>query len=341
MKSIFGPCSIGQLSLKNRFVRSATGESRATPDGVLKEEVFPIYESLAYGGVGLIITGHMYVHQDWKCSPKQTGAASKDHIPSMQRLAKISHRNGTKVVAQINSATRRPDEMSRAEIRNAADCFIAAGDRVLQAGFDGVQIHAAHGFLLSGFLTPSENQRTDAYGGNAEGRRRLLIEIASRLRQSLGSQYPILCKLGAVDGRDNSLALEESVATAKALQETGIDAIEVSATFSGDHAQAAAEEIDAPEKEAYFAPQARAIKQSVEIPIILVGGLRSRDVMQNVVNESICDMVSMCRPFIREPDLVNSMEAGRTDRSSCVSCNECFNPNGFRCVHVSTGGSQR
>ncbi len=335
MKSIFEQYSVGRLVLKNRFVRSATGESRATLDGMLQEEVFPIYENLACGGVGLIITGHMYVDQDWKCSPKQTGIAKKDHIVGLQRLAQTSRGNGTKVVAQINSAGRRPDEMSRVEIRDATDRFVAAGSRAQEAGFDGVQIHAAHGFLLSGFLTPAENHRTDAYGSDLEGRRRLLIEIASGLRRTLGQQYPILCKLGAVDGRDNSLALEESVATAKALQEAGIDAIEVSATFSGDYAQAATEGIDAPEKEAYFAPQARTIKQFVDIPIILVGGLRSRDVMQNVVNKGICDMVSMSRPFIREPDLVNTMEAGRADHSSCVSCNKCYNPNGFRCVHVS------
>jgi 2,4-dienoyl-CoA reductase-like NADH-dependent reductase (Old Yellow Enzyme family) len=335
MKSIFEPCSIGHLVLKNRFVRSATGESRATLNGVLTEEVFPIYEKLACGGVGLIITGHMYVDQDWKCGPKQTGIAKKNHIAGLQRLARASRGNGTKVVAQINSAGRRPDEMSRVEIRDVVDRFVTAGSRAQEAGFDGIQIHAAHGFLLSGFLTPSENHRTDAYGCDMEGRRRLLIEIALESRRTLGPQYPILCKLGTVDGRDNSLTLEESVATAKALQEAGIDAIEVSATFSGDHAQAATEGIDKPGKEAYFAPQARIIKQYVHIPIILVGGLRSRDVMQNVVDKGICDMVSMSRPFIREPDLVNRMEAGHVDQASCISCNKCYHPNGFRCVHVS------
>ncbi len=339
MESIFAPCSIGHLALKNRFVRSATGESRARPDGTLEEEIFPIYESLAHGGVGLIITGHMYVHQDWKCSPKQTGISRKDHITGLQRLAKISRSNGTKVVAQINYAGRCPDEMSQAEVREAVECFVSAGGRVQEAGFDGVQIHAAHGYLISGFLTPSENHRTDAYGGDAESRRRLLIETASGLRRTLGPQYPILCKLGVVDGRDNSLGLEESVATAKALQEVGIDAIEVSATFLGDYAQAAAEGIDAPDKEAYFASQAGAIKRYVDITTILVGGLRSREVMQKQVTDGLCDMVSMCRPFIREPELVNRMEAGYLDRSSCISCNKCFNPDGFRCVHVPTSNS--
>ena len=336
-KSIFETCSLGHLTLRNRFVRSATAESRATHKGVLKDEIFPIYEALACGGVGLIITGHMYVSEDGRCSRRQTGISRPDHIPALRRLAQVSHAAGARVVAQINYAGRPPHKMSKADIVDVADRFVAAGGRTLEAGFDGVQIHAAHGFLLSGFLTPSVNRRTDSYGGDAQGRRRLLIEIASRLRQSLGRQYPILCKLGSIDGRDNSLRLEESVATAQALAEAGIDAIEVSCTRSGEHAQPAAQGIDKPEREAYFAAQAGAIKQTVDLPIILVGGLRSRSVMQDVVDRGICDLVSACRPFIREPDLVHRMATGDVDRSSCISCNQCYCRNGLRCVHVSAG----
>ena len=339
-KNIFSPCSIGYLRLKNRFVRSATGESRATLHGTLRGEIYPIYETLAAGGVGLIITGHMYVDENWKCGEKQTGIATHHHIPGLRRLAQACQGNGTKVVAQINYNGRPPHEMSEADILDAAKSFIAAGGRAQESGFDGIQIHAAHGYLLSGFLTPSENKRTDAYGGTAEGRRRLLIEIAVGIREALGSEYPVHCKFGAVDGRDNSIPLEESVATAMALQEAGVDAIEISATFSGDYANAAAEGIDSTAKEAYFSDQAKAIKQAVDIPIILVGGLRSLSVMQNAVDDGICDLVSLCRPFIHEPDLVNKMEAGLTDRSACVSCNECYHPDGFRCAHLDQSDDQ-
>jgi 2,4-dienoyl-CoA reductase-like NADH-dependent reductase (Old Yellow Enzyme family) len=338
---IFGPCGIGQLGLKNRFVRSATAESAATPDGVLTEAVFPIYEALARGGVGLIITGHMYVDDGWKCSSLQTGIARKDHLPGLRRLAQACRSNGAKIVAQINHAARPPEGMSLADSRRATDCFVAAAGRAQEAGFDGVQIHAAHGFLLSGFLTPAVNRRADAYGGDAAGRRRLLVETAAGMRRSLGPQYPILCKLGVVDGYDDCLALEESVATAQALEEAGVDAVEVSCTRSGDHAQAVAMGIDAPEKEAYFAPQAKVIKQSVGIPVLLVGGLRSRIVMQNVIDEGVCDMISMSRPFIREPDLINRMEARRVDGSSCISCGECFRKPGLHCSHVPTSGRRR
>jgi 2,4-dienoyl-CoA reductase-like NADH-dependent reductase (Old Yellow Enzyme family) len=332
---LFQPFTIGALSLKNRFVRSATAESAAGPEGVLTEGVFSIYEALARGGVGLIVTGHMYVDEEGRCSARQTGIAGDRHLPGLRRLARAAQDHGAKVVAQINHAARCPEEMSPARIRGVVDRFVAAAARAQEAGFDGVQIHAAHGFLLSGFLTPAVNLRTDAYGGNPAGQRRLLLEIASGLRRSLGPQYPVLCKLGVVDGCDDCLALEESAGTAQALQEAGIDALEVSCTRSGDHVQAVALGIDTPQKEAYFSRQARVIKQSVAVPILLVGGLRSRQVMQGVVEEGVCDMVSLSRPFIREPDLVNRLAAGETERSSCLSCGQCFSPHGLRCAHAS------
>lgn len=332
MSCLFKEFHVGSMSLKNRFVRSATGEARADSRGILRDTVFPIYERLADGGVGLIITGHTYCHKDWKCSPNQTGIWSDEHIPGLARLATASHRNGVKAIVQINYAGRKPAEMGAAEIAEAVDCFAAAAQRAMQAGFDGVQIHAAHGYLLSCFLTPSENLRTDGYGRDADGRRRLLIEVAQRMRGELGAGVPVLCKLGALDGRDNSLPIEETVGTARALEVAGVDAIEVSCTLPGAHMHPAAEGIDSPEKEAYFAKQALAIKKAVGIPVILVGGLRSLDVMERVVHDGVCDLVSLCRPLIRQPELVNSFAAGMTRRSECVSCNKCFNPRGFRCV---------
>ncbi len=320
------------MSLKNRFVRSATGEARADSKGLLRDTVYPIYERLAEGGVGLIVTGHTYCHENWKCSPNQTGIWSDEHIPGLARLASASHRNDVKALVQINYAGRKPAEMSLGEINEAVECFTKAANRAMQAGFDGVQIHAAHGYLLSCFLTPSENRRTDEYGGSAEGRRRLLIEVARAIRRELGSGVPILCKLGVMDGRDNSLPIEEAVGTAVALEGAGIDAIEVSCTLPGTYMHPAAEGIDSPAKEAYFAGQAKAIKGAVKIPVILVGGLRSLDVMERIVHEGICDLVSLCRPLIREPELVNEFASGKKRCSACISCNKCFNPRGFRCV---------
>lgn len=332
MSRLFEPCAIGSMSLKNRFVRSATGESMADRDGVLKEGVFGMYEALSAGGAGLIISGHMYVHERWKCSPRQTGAWDDRHIEGLARMALAAQANGAKSAAQVNYAARPPAEMTPDEIEEALGCFVDAARRAVTAGFDAVQIHAAHGYLVSGFLTPSENTRDDEYGGDAAGRRRLLMEIVAGVRETVGAGCPMLCKLGVVDGRDDSLPLEESVQTAAALAETGIDAIEVSSTFGGDYANPAAPGIDGPEKEAYFADAARAVKQAVDVPVILVGGLRSRAVMDRVLDDGTCDLVSLCRPFIYEPDLVNRLAEGKTDVAACISCNKCFNPRGTRCA---------
>jgi 2,4-dienoyl-CoA reductase-like NADH-dependent reductase (Old Yellow Enzyme family) len=315
-------------------VRSATGESRADTQGIIKDDILPIYEALAAGGVGLIVSGHMYIHADGKCSPHQTGIWDDKHIPGLKRLAAACRRNGTKAVAQLNYKTRDPAGMSLEDIREAEDCFVAAARRAVDIGLDGVQIHAAHGYLISGFLTPAANRRDDDFGRDATGRRRMLLNVVRRIRDEIGKHAALLCKLGAMDGRDNSLPLEETVETAKAMEDAGLDAVEISAGFAGDYAQPALKDVDAVEKEAYFADVACAVKQAVAIPVILVGGLRSLDVMERVVNDDTCDMVAMSRPLIREPDLVNAFREGRTRRAACVSCNECFNPRGTRCVFV-------
>jgi 2,4-dienoyl-CoA reductase-like NADH-dependent reductase (Old Yellow Enzyme family) len=320
------------MAVRNRFVRSATGESRADKRGFIGEDVHAIYAELARGGVGLIITGHMYVHQAHKCSPRQTGIWCDEQVTGLRGLARASQTNGARVVAQINYATRKPEDLTADDIRETADAFVAAAGRAREAGYDGVQIHAAHGYLLSCFLTPSENTRTDRHGGDASGRRRLLVEITERVRDVIGPDLALLCKLGAVDGRDDSLPLAESVATAAALEAAGVDAVEVSSTLSGPRAQPAAEGIDSVAKEAYFRSQARAIRDAVSIPVILVGGLRSLVVMEEAVHGGSCDMVSMSRPFIREPGLVNAFSGGAADRAACISCNKCYDPHGFHCV---------
>lgn len=288
----------------------------------------------------MIITGHMYVHPERKCSPAQTGAWSDRHLPGLTRLAQAAKLNGAHAVAQINFAARPPAELTAAEIEDVIERFVAAGVRSIRAGFDGVQMHAAHGYLLSGFLTPAANRRSDQYGADAAGRRRLLVEIALRLRAAIGPDRLLLCKLGAMDGRDDSLPLAETLTTAAALQDAGMNAIEVSCTFPGPHAQPVAEHINAASDEAYFAAAAAAIRARVQIPVMLVGGLRSLAVMERMVSDGVCDLVSLCRPFIREPDLVNRFAADSQSRAACISCNKCFNLRGFRCVFAVPDGPE-
>ena len=243
---LFTPGRIGTLELANRFVRSATGEGFSEGDGIVTKRHLRLYEELAAGGVGLIITGHMFVLPEWRCGEKQTGVSGPEHLPGLMRLASACKAGVAKTVVQINYVGREPADMAEAEISEAIDAFAAAAERVMAAGFDGVQIHAAHGFLVSHFLSPARNARTDGWGGSPEGRRRLVCEIARAVRGRLGPDAPVLAKLGAVDGIEGGLAVEESVQTARELVDAGVDGIEVSCGFSGPLHNAAATKIDAP-----------------------------------------------------------------------------------------------
>jgi len=332
MSCLFTPTTIGPVTVKNRFVRSATGEWMSRKDGKIQDRLVPMYEGLSAGGVGLFITGHMFVHEDWPCHPRQTGIYSDDHLAGLRRMAEASTYNDTRAVAQINYVGRKPHEMTPAEIEEARDAFVAAAQRAVDAGFDGVQIHASHGYLISCFLTPSENQRDDAYGARPDGRRKLLLDVAERVRDQIGPESVLCCKLGSVDGRDNSLPLEETVETARQLEALGLHALELSTTLRGDHLHPIMEGVDSVEKEAYLMRETVAVKEAVGIPVMQVGGLRTLSRMEQMVSEGTCDMVSLCRPFLREPDVVNKFREGAATRSACISCNKCLNRRGSKCI---------
>ena len=332
MSCLFDPIDIGPATIKNRFVRSATGEWMADDNGMIQDRLIPMYEELSAGGVGLIISGHMYVHERWPCHPCQTGIWSDDHLPGLRRMVEASRRNDTRVVAQINHVGRKPHKMKVDHIEEAADAFVAAAQRAVEAGFDGVQIHASHGYLISRFLTPSANERDDIYGDGPEGRRCLLMDVTERVIDTLGPDRIVCCKLGAVDGDKNSLSLEETVETAKKLEALGLHALELSTTVGGEHMNPITEGIDSIEKEAYLLRETVAVKEAVNIPVMQVGGLRTLSLMEQMVAEGTCDMVSLCRPFLREPDIVNKFESGESTRSACISCNKCLSPEGSICV---------
>lgn len=337
MSSLFEPITLGPVSIKNRFVRSATGESMANKDGMVRDSIFGMYEELSAGGVGLIISGHMYVHKDGKCSPAQTGIFDDMHLPGLRKLAEAARGNNTRAIAQLNYAGRKPHDLICSQIEDIRNAFASAAKRAVEAGFDGVQIHAAHGYLLSCFLTPSENERTDSYGGNPAGRRRFLLEVVGAVKEAIGPDKLLCCKLGGIDGWDNSLALEETVESAKALEAAGLHALEISTTLPGEYKHPITKDIDSEEKEGYLLRETEAVKRAVRIPVIQVGGLRTLSVMERMVGQGKCDMISLCRPFIREPGLINAFKNGKSTRAACISCNQCFSVRGTRCVFNKQG----
>ena len=365
MAEIFEETKIGGMELKNRLVRSATWEGLARADGTVTPALVRIHEELAEGGVGLIISSYMYVQTVGKQSVGQIGVHSDQMIPGLAELAQTVHDRDGKIVAQIvhcgGQADRRqtgglqplapsavespgysitPLELPIDEIHQIIEEFAAAARRLQKAGFDGVQLHGAHGYLLAQFLSPLRNQRADEYGGSLENRARFGLEVYRAVRSAVGTAFPVMIKLNANDFLEGSTTEEDSCYLAAALAAEGIDAIEVSGGTPGSGKLGAARpDIKKPADEAYFLPQAEAIRRvAPSVPLMLVGGMRSPEVMERVLAEGTADYFSMSRPLIREPGLPARWQSGDRQRAACISCLGCFGParkgEGIRCVQA-------
>jgi len=218
-------------------------------------------------------------------------------------------------------------EMSTADIQGVVKAYGAAARRAQTSGFDGVQIHAAHGYLLSQFLSPAFNQRKDEYGGGIRNRARALLEVLRETRQAVGTDYPVLVKINCQDFIENGLQPQDSLQAAQMLVENGIDAIELSGgMLIGGKLSPSRMGIKSEEKEAYFQNEARAFKENIHVPLILVGGNRSFQVADQMINEGVADYISLCRPLIREPGLINRWKSGDLSKAACLSDNMCFKP---------------
>ena len=341
------PGTIGDLRLPNRLIRSATAERLAEESGEARPELAEMYRELVRGGVGLIVTGHMFVHASGKAHPEMTGIHSDEMIPSLAMLATAVHEEGGRVAVQINhggmqcapesvaetmapSAIEAPflqrpaREMSVAEIEMLVRAYAGAARRAKEAGFDAVQIHAAHGYLVSQFLSPFVNRRTDEWGGSPEGRMRFLRRVCEAVREEVGAEYPVFTKLGAVDGVEGGLAVEAAMRVVAELEDMGLDAVEISGGVGGDRNLNARPGIRREEHEAYFRPMARRARDATSLPIILVGGLRTRRLMEDVLVSGDADFIALCRPLIHEPDLPERMLRGEQERSTCRSLNQCW-----------------
>jgi len=340
---------IGKMKIKNRFVRSACFERGANEDGTIKDEMIPLYERLAKGGAGLVVTGYSYIHPTGRCSFHQTGIHDDRTIPGLKKLAGAFHRadHYAKIAIQIVHGGRQvrpyaaeelvapsavpingmtPRELKAGEIEELIGAFIQAAIRAKKAGFDAVQLHAAHGFLISEFNSSFTNRRTDKWGGTLENRGRFFIEIIKGIRSELGPDYPIIAKMNGSDFlQETSLFIEDAVEIARAAEKAGLDAIEISGGMSDTPADKGAIRpgIDRRSKEAYFLPQVKIIKKELKIPVIIVGGIRSAQVARKIIRRRQADFIALGRPFIREPDLPNKFRKG-TVRASCVSCNGCL-----------------
>ncbi len=360
MSKLFEEKSINGMDIKNRFVRSATWEGMATAEGEVTEKLIQTMENLAKGGVGLIISSHAFVSKEGQATPWQTGVYDDTLVTGLTKMVDSVHNNGSKIVLQLAHAgvhapsqlTNQPamvisdfpelgdmkrKEMDDDDIKNLINSFVAAAVRAKKCGFDGVQIHGAHGYLLSQSFSEAYNKRTDSYGGSLENRCKLLLQVYGKIREAVGKDYPVLIKLNSEDCIDNGLNVSDSLKIAQLLQENGIDAIELSGgTLTSGKLMPSRTGINKVEKEAYFQKASKLFKKELNIPIILVGGMRSFEKNEELINSGTTDFISMSRPFIREPDLINRWKEGDLSRPKCLSDNLCFGPGmkgeGIYCV---------
>jgi len=345
---LFEPKNIGTLELPNRLIRSATAEHMSDLEGRPEQPLAELYGELARGGIGLIITGHAFVQEGGHVHLHMTGAHRDGLIPALEMLTTAVHEQNGRVVMQLNHGGRqcapdaiprppvapsplppskgnkRPQELNEEGIRKIIIAFGDAAGRAKAAGFDGVQIHAAHGYLVNQFNSPAANWRRDRWGGTPARRMRFLEEVAASIRDQVGDDYPLLVKLGMEEYVRDGLTLEDSVDIVRHLEDWGLSALEIS---GGIGRTSVRKDIFRPEDEAYFLDAARRARQATDLPIILVGGMRSKEVMERILEEGSADLVSMSRPLIREPDLPRRLREGQ-ERASCISCNRCWPPPG-------------
>lgn len=340
---VFEPFRINTLELKNRFMRSATWDGSADSTGAVTDGSVALYRELGKGGAGLIVSGYAFVSANGQAAGRQYGAHNDDMIPGLSRMAEVVHQGGAKIALQIvhsgiNSGylagigetllavsrmptvNREHREMTGEEIETIIADFAAAAVRAREAGFDAVQLHGAHGYLMSQFLSPLYNRRDDSWGGTIDNRERFHLEVVRRVRLALGADFPLMIKFGVQDDRERGLTLNDGLQTAQGMEGEGIDAIEVSAGV-GTSSQVIREgEAERP----YFRERAAAVKKVVKIPVMVVGGIRSLTTARDIVASRDADMVSMCRPFIREPGLIGRWQNGDEAPARCISCNRCM-----------------
>jgi len=354
MSILFEPVNIGNIEMRNRFMRSATYDALADKKGFIGEKSVTLMRNLADNHVGLIITGHAYVQENGQCSIDQNGIYTDDHIPGYRKMTQAVHNAGGKIAMQIahggiasrymdesggdlvavsvpkdpSSFKTPPRQMTEEDIETIIASFGLAARRVREAGFDGVQIHGAHGYLFSQFLSPRINHREDKWGGSLKNRMRFVVETTRSIRKEAGEDFPLMIKLGCRDymKRPEYLTIEEGAQVVKALEKEGMCHIEISHGTLDRANQKLSSGITRPDQEAYLLPDAQKIRKVTHMPLGMVGGLRSLAVMEKIVTSGTVDTVSLCRPLIREPDLIKQWEKGSTKSADCISCGQCSDP---------------
>ncbi len=345
LDKLFEPTRIGRMELRNRIVMPPMVTNFANTDGTVSETTKNYYAARAKGGAGLIIVEAAAVHPTGRSSPRLLSIDKDELIPGFRSLVDAVHQHGAKIAIQLNHSGRQtpakfigqqpvapsaigyaggdmPRALTIEEIEELVEAWAEAARRAKEAGFDAIEFHCAHGYLLSEFLSSRVNKRTDKYGGNLDGRARLPVEVVKRVRMRLGDDYPILVRINGDEYLPEGVTLDESRIIAGKLQEAGADCIDVSA---GTHESGHKMIQPASEARGCLVHLADAIKKVVQVPVITVGRINNPLLAENILQEGKADLVAMGRALIADPELPNKAREGRFDDiQMCIACNHCF-----------------
>jgi len=383
--TVFQPAQLGPVTLRNRTIKAATFEGR-TPRGRVTEGLIEFHEEMAAGGVGMTTVAYCAVAPSGRVNPHCL-VLDAQAVPRLRELTDRAHAKGAKVSAQLGHAGLVADQLSnktrsfapstrfaapakgivraasKADLATLREQFSSAARYGVEAGFDCLEIHLGHNYLLSSFFSPNLNRRKDEYGGSIENRSRFPREVVQAVREAVGDQVAVIAKLNMEDGVPKGLQLEESLEVGHLLQEDGaLDALELTGGssllngmyfFRGDvpmkefvasQPKALAPIVKPvlkrilpayPFEEAFFLTQARRFKAVLDLPIILLGGITKRETMEAAIDEGFA-FVALGRALLREPDLVDRMQAEQASESVCSHCNKCaptiYEKTGTRCV---------
>ncbi|WP_394823349.1 hypothetical protein [Pendulispora albinea] len=384
---LFSELRLGSLTVAGRIAKSATSETRASEGGHVTDELLAFYEPIARAKTPLIITGNVYVMPQGKSTPRQCGIDDDDKLPGLRRWTALAREHGARIVAQLNHCGRqnipaavglteavsasdvteklmgtKPRPLGKGEIHDVVDAFAEAAVRAERAGFDGVQIHIGHGYLLNQFLAPYTNRRDDAYGGSLENRMRIVRETLEAIRGRVGRDYPVIAKLNGADllyGRRGATT-KELLAVAKMLERGGIDAVEITVghyesglpmmrgnfdTFFSTMAEHGAAKNTSPARrlglrliapvlaracntlwpaqEGFNRRYARLFRRELRIPILCVGGFHTRSAMEDAIASGDCDAITIGRAMIANPWLARDLREGRAG-PVCNYTNGCI-----------------
>ena len=333
---LFTPITLPNgTTIKNRFFKSAMSEGMGTRDFQPKKNIATLYKRWAEGGTGLIITGNIMVDPKGTAEPGNIVFDKNSNMEILKNWANQGQQHGAKVMVQLNHPGKQapktvskqtvapsavplgnglnklfstPRALTTSEVEELVQKFVTSAKVAKEAGFSGVQIHAAHGYLISQFLSPHDNRRTDKYGGSLENRMRFLKEIYLGMREELGKDFTIGIKINSTDFKEDGLTEEDSLKTIIELANLGLDFVEISGgTYERPAMMGATSKST---NQVFFAEYSKKLKQKIEIPVVVTGGIRSINAMNTLLNDNTTDFIGIARPLTIDPNIPNKIKQG-------------------------------